>query len=160
MGRRSITRERRTKYLGYAGAVHVADGRGRGDRGADAGAGGERLSSGGHGCGWAGGSAGADAGLLHVSRCEGSRVLLNLGGIANLTALPAGARVEDVMAFDTGPGNMVIDACMQRLFGRGFDRNGASGGAGRVLEEVVDEDFAGAILLCPAAEVVRAGGVW
>ena len=39
-----------------------------------------------------------------------SRVALNIGGIANITAIPAGARPEQVIAFDTGPGNMVIDA--------------------------------------------------
>jgi anhydro-N-acetylmuramic acid kinase len=66
-----------------------------------------------------------------------SRVLQNLGGIGNLTAIPAGAGVGGVMAFDTGPGNMVIDACMQRLFGKGFDRDGAVGRRGQVLHEVV-----------------------
>ena len=44
------------------------------------------------------------------------RVLLNVGGIANLTWLPAGCGLDDVKAFDTGPGNMVIDGCMQRLY--------------------------------------------
>jgi anhydro-N-acetylmuramic acid kinase len=66
-----------------------------------------------------------------------SRVLLNLGGIANVTVLPAACRAEDVLAFDTGPANMVIDACMERLFGRGFDRNGATAARGRVLEKVI-----------------------
>jgi anhydro-N-acetylmuramic acid kinase len=66
-----------------------------------------------------------------------SRLLLNLGGIANVTVLPAACRAEDVLAFDTGPANMVIDACMERLFGRGFDRNGATAGRGRVLEDVL-----------------------
>lgn len=66
-----------------------------------------------------------------------SRVLLNLGGIANVTALPANCSAQDVLAFDTGPANMVIDACMERLFGRGFDRNGATAGRGRVLEGVI-----------------------
>jgi anhydro-N-acetylmuramic acid kinase len=66
-----------------------------------------------------------------------SRLLLNLGGIANVTVLPAACRAEDVMAFDTGPANMVIDACMERLFGRGFDRNGAIAGRGRVLHGVL-----------------------
>ncbi len=47
-----------------------------------------------------------------------SRVLQNLGGIGNLTALPAGCGIDEVMAFDTGPGNMVIDACMMKLFGK------------------------------------------
>lgn len=66
-----------------------------------------------------------------------SRVLLNLGGIANVTTLPAACRAEDVLAFDTGPANMVIDACMEKLFGRGFDRNGAIAANGRVLENVI-----------------------
>jgi anhydro-N-acetylmuramic acid kinase len=66
-----------------------------------------------------------------------SRVLQNLGGIGNLTAIPAGAGVDGVMAFDTGPANMVIDACMKRLFGREFDRGGAVARRGHVLEGVV-----------------------
>jgi anhydro-N-acetylmuramic acid kinase len=66
-----------------------------------------------------------------------SRMLLNLGGIANLTVLAAGCSAEEVMAFDTGPANMVIDACMERMFGRGFDRNGATAARGRVLENVL-----------------------
>lgn len=66
-----------------------------------------------------------------------SRLLLNLGGIANVTVLPAACRAEDVVAFDTGPANMVIDACMERLFGRGFDRNGTIAAQGRVLESVL-----------------------
>jgi len=66
-----------------------------------------------------------------------SRVLQNLGGIGNLTAIPAGADVSGVMAFDTGPANMVIDACMKRLYGREFDRGGVVARTGRVLEGVV-----------------------
>ena len=60
------------------------------------------------------------------------RVLLNLGGIANVTSLPAGCGLADVKAFDTGPGNMVIDACMQRLFGRTYDKDGRTAQRGRV----------------------------
>jgi anhydro-N-acetylmuramic acid kinase len=67
-----------------------------------------------------------------------SRVLLNLGGIGNLTAIPAGADVDGVMAFDTGPGNMVIDACMRRLYEREFDKGGAVARSGNVLREVVE----------------------
>jgi len=68
-----------------------------------------------------------------------SRVLLNLGGIANVTVLPAACRAEDVTAFDTGPANMVIDACMERLFGRTFDAKGAIAARGQVLESVVSK---------------------
>jgi anhydro-N-acetylmuramic acid kinase len=41
------------------------------------------------------------------------RVALNIGGIANLTVIPAGARAERVFAFDTGPGNMIVDAIVE-----------------------------------------------
>ncbi len=61
------------------------------------------------------------------------RVLQNLGGIGNLTALPAGADPSALLAFDTGPANMVIDTCMRRLYGRPFDGNGAVARRGRVL---------------------------
>jgi anhydro-N-acetylmuramic acid kinase len=69
---------------------------------------------------------------------EVSRVLLNLGGIANLTAIPAEADIDGLMAFDTGPANMVIDACMRRLYEREFDENGAVARSGNVLKEVVE----------------------
>ncbi len=65
------------------------------------------------------------------------RVLQNLGGIANLTAIPAGAATKDVIAFDTGPGNMVIDALMERLFGKAYDRGGRVAARGQVLEGVL-----------------------
>jgi anhydro-N-acetylmuramic acid kinase len=65
------------------------------------------------------------------------RVLLNLGGIANMTAIPAGGGLGDVTAFDSGPANMVIDGCMKALYGRRFDRNGAVARRGQVLREIV-----------------------
>lgn len=67
------------------------------------------------------------------------RVALNLGGIGNITAIPAGADVDGVLAFDTGPANMVIDQLVARYTnGRlGFDRNGAIGRRGRVSGELV-----------------------
>jgi anhydro-N-acetylmuramic acid kinase len=61
------------------------------------------------------------------------RVVQNIGGIANLTAIPAGARPENVVAFDTGPGNMVIDAVTERLFGRSYDRDGRLAARGTVI---------------------------
>jgi anhydro-N-acetylmuramic acid kinase len=61
------------------------------------------------------------------------RVLQNIGGIANLTAIPAGAATNAVIAFDTGPGNMVIDALAMELFGKRFDRNGAIAATGQVI---------------------------
>jgi len=67
------------------------------------------------------------------------RIAQNIGGIANLTAIPAGASPEDVTAFDTGPGNMVIDAVTERLFHLPCDRDGRIAAGGRVLEQAVAE---------------------
>jgi anhydro-N-acetylmuramic acid kinase len=61
------------------------------------------------------------------------RVLQNIGGIANLTAIPAAAGPESVIAFDNGPGNMVIDALALELFRKPFDRNGAIAASGKIL---------------------------
>jgi len=66
-----------------------------------------------------------------------ARVLQNIGGIANLTAIPAGGASGDVIAFDTGPGNMVMDALMQELYSRSYDRNGAIAARGSVLELIL-----------------------
>jgi len=68
------------------------------------------------------------------------RVALNLGGIANITVIPAGARPEQVFAFDTGPANMLIDALVAH-FTRGrqrFDKNAAIANAGRSLPALLD----------------------
>ena len=65
------------------------------------------------------------------------RVLQNIGGIANLTAIPAAATPAQVIAFDTGPGNMVMDALAQKLFGKPYDRNGALAARGTVIAPVL-----------------------
>jgi anhydro-N-acetylmuramic acid kinase len=67
------------------------------------------------------------------------RVVQNIGGIANFTAIPAGASADRVIAFDTGPGNMVIDAVMQRLFGKPYDRDGKIAGSGTPLDDVIND---------------------
>ena len=67
------------------------------------------------------------------------RIVQNIGGIANLTAIPAGAEAGQVVAFDTGPGNMVIDAVTERLFGRAFDRGGRIAARGSALPAVLEE---------------------
>jgi anhydro-N-acetylmuramic acid kinase len=66
------------------------------------------------------------------------RVLQNLGGIGNLTALPADTGPLQVVAFDTGPANMVIDQLMQQLFGKALDRGGRTAARGVVIQPVVD----------------------
>jgi anhydro-N-acetylmuramic acid kinase len=76
--------------------------------------------------------------VLFADRKRG-RVLQNIGGIANLTAIPAGAKPDAVIAFDTGPGNMIIDALAQELFNKRFDRNGGYAARGTVLGPVLAE---------------------
>jgi anhydro-N-acetylmuramic acid kinase len=79
--------------------------------------------------------------LLYLDRRAGriaqNRIAQNIGGIANLTAIPAGASLGQVLAFDTGPGNMVMDAVMEELFGRRYDRDGKVAASGRVLDGVI-----------------------
>jgi anhydro-N-acetylmuramic acid kinase len=65
------------------------------------------------------------------------RIAQNIGGIANLTAIPPGASPRQLVAFDTGPGNMVIDAVMEELFGRRYDRDGKIAASGQIREEVI-----------------------
>ena len=59
-----------------------------------------------------------------------ARVVLNLGGIANITVLAADGSVR---GFDTGPANSLLDAWCQRHMGEPFDRDGAFGASGQVL---------------------------
>jgi anhydro-N-acetylmuramic acid kinase len=74
--------------------------------------------------------------LLYRDRKRG-RVLQNLGGIGNLTAIPAGASPEQVVALDTGPGNMVIDAVVEHLYRRPYDRGGRIAASGLAIEQVI-----------------------
>ena len=70
---------------------------------------------------------------------QAGRIVQNIGGIANLSAISAGARPDQVVAFDTGPGNMVIDAVTDRLFGQPFDRNGRISSSGSPIEAVINQ---------------------
>jgi anhydro-N-acetylmuramic acid kinase len=71
------------------------------------------------------------------------RIVQNIGGIANFTAIPAGAAPNQVLAFDTGPGNMVIDAVTQHLFGKAYDRDGRLASSGAVLDRVISDVLRG-----------------
>lgn len=81
----------------------------------------------------------ADYHLFYDS--ERHRVILNIGGIANITYLPAGAEVNEIIAFDTGPGNMIIDGVLRRLTGdvQAYDANGEIAAKGRVNQELLQE---------------------
>lgn len=70
---------------------------------------------------------------------ERTLAIQNLGGIGNVTVIPAGAGPEAVFAFDTGPANMVIDGLAELLTGgaQRFDRDGALAASGRVSDALV-----------------------
>lgn len=75
------------------------------------------------------------------SNKEKGRILLNLGGIANITVLKAGGKEEDVLAFDTGPANVLIDETV-RIITEGrqsFDNGGKMALKGKIDEEWLDE---------------------
>lgn len=72
----------------------------------------------------------------HKQRC---RILQNIGGIANLTYLPADGKPDDIIAFDTGPGNMIIDGLVT-LITKGkktYDRDGLSAAKGTVCDDLL-----------------------
>ena len=68
-------------------------------------------------------------------RTTESRVVLNVGGIANITILDADGGVR---GFDTGPGNMLLDAWVQRHLGHAYDNDGAWAASGRVIEALLE----------------------
>ncbi len=79
--------------------------------------------------------------VLLFSHPDRGRLLLNIGGIANVTAVPPGARGEQgVLAFDLGPGNALVDAAVLHLTGAAerFDDGGRRAAAGTVDEEWVE----------------------
>ena len=77
--------------------------------------------------------------LLYRSETE-DVALQNIGGIGNVTLLPAGCTLEEVTAFDTGPGNMVMDALVMKLTdGKlGYDDGGRLAASGRVIPSLLE----------------------
>ena len=69
---------------------------------------------------------------IYFSHPDEARALLNIGGIANMTVLPANPPADSVFAFDTGPGNMVMDALANRFWGIPYDANGQFASTGTV----------------------------
>ncbi len=76
--------------------------------------------------------------LLLRDKKQGT-VALNIGGIANVTVIPAGASAEDVYGFDTGPGNMIMDGLVRAFTGgrRHYDPGGRMAARGKVLDDVL-----------------------
>jgi len=68
-----------------------------------------------------------------------SRAVLNIGGIANITLLPKRCKIEDVFAFDSGPGNVLIDGLVNRLYKKKYDRNGKIALKGKVNQALLNK---------------------
>ena len=77
--------------------------------------------------------------FLIFRNMEKSRILLNIGGIGNITYLKKKCEIGDILAFDTGPGNMLIDGACIKLFNKPYDKNGEIGKSGIINEEIVEE---------------------
>lgn len=67
-----------------------------------------------------------------------NRVLLNIGGIANITWLPADPR-SPVLGFDTGPGNTLLDQWAQRHLGERYDADGAWARSGQIIDSLLEQ---------------------
>ena len=72
-------------------------------------------------------------------RSRQATALQNIGGIGNVTVLPAYCAMDEVFAFDTGPGNMVIDGFMRTFFGKPYDENGRVAKEGRAQQDILDD---------------------
>jgi anhydro-N-acetylmuramic acid kinase len=72
-------------------------------------------------------------------RSHKNRLLQNIGGIGNVTVLPRDCTVEDIYAFDTGPGNIIIDEAVRELKGIPYDKNGEIAAKGKLNEKLINE---------------------
>lgn len=65
-----------------------------------------------------------------------NRALLNIGGISNITILKKGCSLDEVIAFDTGPGNVLIDLLVKKFYRKAFDRNGEIAFNGKINNDL------------------------
>ncbi len=75
--------------------------------------------------------------LFHSNKIN--RALLNIGGISNITVLNKKGKVDDVLAFDTGPGNMMIDLLTKKFFNSEYDKNGSFASKGTINEHLFND---------------------
>lgn len=72
-------------------------------------------------------------------------IALNIGGISNITYIPKGVSDENIVAFDTGPGNMLLDEAVNKLFRKKYDKNGEIARSGNVndilLDYLLDDEY-------------------
>lgn len=70
---------------------------------------------------------------------EENIALQNIGGIGNVTVIPKGGEINSIFAFDTGPGNMIIDEVCQRLFKLNYDEDGKIAANGEIQNDILDD---------------------
>lgn len=68
-----------------------------------------------------------------------TRLLQNIGGIGNVTVIPKNANLNQLIAFDTGPGNMIIDELCRYFYQKEYDHGGAYAALGTVNQELLAE---------------------
>lgn len=67
------------------------------------------------------------------------RILQNIGGISNATIIPKNATIQDIVAFDTGPGNMIIDELVRYFYQEEYDDKGQYAASGHISYEVLEK---------------------
>ncbi len=67
------------------------------------------------------------------------RALLNIGGMSNITLLPPCCDRDNIRAFDTGPGNVMIDFAMKKLFDKAYDASGKTANAGNIISDLMND---------------------
>ncbi len=82
-------------------------------------------------------------------RCDRPRALQNLGGIGNVTVLPANCSMDEVFAFDTGPANMIINALVKHFYQLDYDEGGHLAARGRVNEQILADWMAIPYVMAP-----------
>jgi anhydro-N-acetylmuramic acid kinase len=74
---------------------------------------------------------------VFLRSADETRVALNIGGIANITSIPPTSSADAIIAYDTGPGNMIMDGLCQKYFSKPFDADGSIASRGRVNEALL-----------------------
>jgi anhydro-N-acetylmuramic acid kinase len=67
------------------------------------------------------------------------RAVLNIGGMSNVTLLPPCCERENIFAFDTGPGNVMIDIVVNKLYGKKYDAKGQIATSGTLIQDLFEE---------------------
>lgn len=76
--------------------------------------------------------------MLYSSRNK-NIIMQNLGGIGNLTYLPKNCQLQDIIAFDTGPGNVMVDYFVNKYYNMPYDESGKIAGSGKIVQEILDD---------------------